>query len=337
LELVTTLRKSDRLFRAFQRAARKAIRAPNATRWNSYLNTLEDAVELKPQYTAFILNNQEVIDCELSAAEWLVIDQTIDFLRPFKEATKACKGDKVTLDKVQLYMDGLRQHYIDQRSEYSTNPAMLGAIVTSWYAFDKYYSLINETGAYTLAALLHPNCRKSYLIASWEPRWVNAGISRARKVWLQYKKAPEEPEKDSSTLTHFERYIAGIQAKQRSSKSGQIDEFDRFINAPPDNIDISALDWWLQPTQERSYPQLSRLAINILSAPAMSAESERVFSGARRTIPWTRARLNSSSIERLECLKHWQKTGLVDDEFEEVGDYIDWPYGSDSPPEAPGT
>ena len=42
----------------------------------------------------------------------------------------------------------------------------------------------------------------------------------------------------------------------------------------------------------------------------MSAEAERVFSGARRTISWERASLSARTIERLECLKHWLKSKL---------------------------
>lgn len=42
------------------------------------------------------------------------------------------------------------------------------------------------------------------------------------------------------------------------------------------------------------------MAIDILSIPAMSAEPERVFSGARRTI-----------IERGECMKNWVKSGIT--------------------------
>ena len=57
------------------------------------------------------------------------------------------------------------------------------------------------------------------------------------------------------------------------------------------------------------------MAIDILSAVAMSAESERVFSAARRTIPWTRARLGGAIIEQIECLKHWQKSGLISGEY----------------------
>jgi len=42
----------------------------------------------------------------------------------------------------------------------------------------------------------------------------------------------------------------------------------------------------------------------------MSAEAERVFSGARRTISWERASLSARRIERLECLKNWLKSKL---------------------------
>lgn len=37
----------------------------------------------------------------------------------------------------------------------------------------------------------------------------------------------------------------------------------------------------------------------------MSAESERVFSGARRTITWERHQLGAEVVEQSECLKSW--------------------------------
>ena len=44
----------------------------------------------------------------------------------------------------------------------------------------------------------------------------------------------------------------------------------------------------------------------------MSAEAERVFSGARRQIPWSRANLGSKTVEQMECLKHWLRNGWLD-------------------------
>lgn len=53
------------------------------------------------------------------------------------------------------------------------------------------------------------------------------------------------------------------------------------------------------------------MAIDILSIPAMSAEPERVFSGARRTISWDRCQLRSHTLERGECMKSWIKSGIT--------------------------
>ena len=59
------------------------------------------------------------------------------------------------------------------------------------------------------------------------------------------------------------------------------------------------------------------MAVDVLSVSPMSAEAERVFSGARRTIhvSWERAALGSGLIERGECLKSWsiQKIPLLND------------------------
>ena len=53
------------------------------------------------------------------------------------------------------------------------------------------------------------------------------------------------------------------------------------------------------------------MAIDILSIPSMSAEAERIFSGARRTISWDRMSLGSTNIERTECLKSWLHSNIT--------------------------
>jgi hypothetical protein len=315
ISFCTSLRRSDRLYGGFRGIAGKVIRAPCDTRWNSYLFTLEDALHCKTAYTTFACENLALEQYQLTASEWQLVEETVAFLQPFKEATKRCEGDDVTLDKVQVMMDWLAQHLKEQKVLHKANTSFLASIVTAWYAFDKYYQLIDSTGAYSAAILLHPNYRKSYLQSAWRKDWVAPGIDRARAIWQRYKQeTTDSASNDTTAMTQYERFLYDIQQRQRGSKGAQ-DEFDRFINAPAESITIPALDWWLEPSQKRSYPQLSRMAIDTLSAMAMSAESERVFSGTRRTIPWTRARLESTTIEHLECLKHWQKGGVISDSF----------------------
>ena len=51
------------------------------------------------------------------------------------------------------------------------------------------------------------------------------------------------------------------------------------------------------------FPLLSSMAIDIFSIPAMSSETERVYSGAKHTITDERSSLHIDTIEVLECLK----------------------------------
>ena len=59
------------------------------------------------------------------------------------------------------------------------------------------------------------------------------------------------------------------------------------------------------------------MAIDILSIPAMSNEPEQVFLGAHYTILWERAQLSAANIERIEYLKHWQKSSISEEKLEE--------------------
>jgi hypothetical protein len=57
------------------------------------------------------------------------------------------------------------------------------------------------------------------------------------------------------------------------------------------------------------------MALDMLSIPAMSADPERLFSGAKITISDRRNRLGIEVIQAIECLKSWLNIveGLEDD------------------------
>jgi len=187
-------------------------------------------------------------------------------------------------------------------------------IATSWYAFDKYYALSDQVSAYGAALLLAPHRRLAYINHVWKPAWKREVLRRTTELWDEYKiKAAEEELASASTeegevLDEFDKYM-----QQQANLTLDRDEFDHFIKGVPSKLAprTSSLDWWLQESNRVAYPGLSRMAIDILSIPPMSAEAERVFSGARRTISWDRFRLGHHNIERLECMKSWIRTGIV--------------------------
>ena len=105
-----------------------------------------------------------------------------------------------------------------------------------------------------------------------------------------------------------------------TSTTEQKDEYELYILKKPIQINCSALDWWLQDEQQQYRSWLSQMTIDILSIPAMSAESEWVFSGARRTISWKRMQLERENIEKIECLKSWICNNIAVEALEDAVD-----------------
>jgi hypothetical protein len=91
------------------------------------------------------------------------------------------------------------------------------------------------------------------------------------------------------------------------------DEFDLYIqeNAIPLDNRTTSLQWWNLPLQRTRFSQLSQLAIEVLSIPGMSDKPERVFSGARRRVPWDRTTTSSRTLEETECLKDWADNRIL--------------------------
>ena len=307
------VRTSDMLYNAFKRlTGGRVIHSPNDTRWNSVYQALTSARAVSGHYSQFIHDRLALSKYEMSIDDWHQIDETVTFLQPFKELTKRCEGDYVTLDKVQESMDYLVHHYEQQRAHHLSNNTLSHALYTSWFAFDKYYQRIDDTGIYAAAILLNPNLRKSYLDITWKKQWIATGLRRAKEIWNQYaSEEVAEEEEEGKILSGFEQWRSDRLKKQRTGRAS--DEFNRFINAASDTIAMPVLDWWQLPSQKEAYPRLHHMAIDVLSAPATAAEGERVFSHGRRVIPWTRAQLASATIEELMCLKHWLLSGVVDD------------------------
>jgi hypothetical protein len=75
---------------------------------------------------------------------------------------------------------------------------------------------------------------------------------------------------------------------------------------PPHHDFDDVRKWWLLPEQQRD-PNLSKMALEILSIPAMSASIERLFSSANMTVSDRSNRLTGDTIEMIESLKSWQK------------------------------
>jgi hypothetical protein len=235
-------------------------------------------------------------------------------------------------------MEFLINYFEEQQKQHSKHSTLLTPLNTAWLLFSKYYGLIDESGAYITAALLHPERRRRWLHNQWntteKKKLLKAGLQRAKTLWQSYRDrleptlANNQVAQDTSTLSAFDRW-----QQQSAVVTDSEDSFEAFIFAPPSRLpmlegrQMSVVQWWAQPTQRQTFPALSQLAIDVLSAFAMSTESERTFSKARRTTSWERSQLSANTIKCSELLKDWLHRGIA---YTLPTDYIDSDQCSDS-------
>lgn len=264
--------------------------------------------------------SDDLRDDSLSENDWNHLAEIADGLQPFHEAALVVEGNAgqghhgavwevlPTLEALLSAMeDG--QKRVNEAGR-GTSPLAV-AYQNAWEKLNKYYNITDDSHSiYAAATLFNPTCRKAYYDKQWitpdMKMWKDKMIAKVRQVWEEdYKgNTPTEARKPPKEPDFLKRYL-------NRNDEDQGDEFDCYIKGStvmfPNNDDEDLLNWWAVSGP----PQLRQQAFDLLSIPAMSAEVERVFSSAKRTISADRHRLNDDTIEYLELLKYWWSRGLA--------------------------
>ncbi|PCD22033.1 hypothetical protein AU210_010943 [Fusarium oxysporum f. sp. radicis-cucumerinum] len=310
------MRENDYRWNEFKKRAGRSLGLDNDTRWNSWFLLLDTTLNLQ-SYVEWYQKKyyQDLRDDYLTPGEWSALGETRAFLQPFWKITQLTEGRYATLDRSLFTMDVLHKHYTQAFQKHSGNATLRSCIAASWAVFDKYYQLTDESPAYGAAIILHPSRRVAHIKKNWPKSWHKSVLDGVRKHWKDYYHElplPTTTPQLRDEIRRLDEYdLLARELDVVSPSMSELDEYDAFTTQPPIVIDCSPLSWWLREEQQQTYPRLSRMAVDILSIPAMSAEPERVFSGARRTISWDRCQLGSRTIERGECMKSWIKSGIT--------------------------
>lgn len=207
--------------------------------------------------------------------------------------------------------------------EYSTR------VDAGWLKLTEYHSLIDESPIYRLAIFLHPNYRFGYFEEHWQDH--KSWIAKARSVikqeyeryereWLEQAEeeaAAEEADEVSSlheddVFKAFESFgrptnFARRRGKRRKIESSQLTSY--WEGDPTAYTVANPIEWW--HAEGSQWPVLQRMALDVFTIPAMSAEPERIFSYGRRKISYERTRLNDDMIEAEMCQKAWLVNKIV--------------------------
>ena len=261
----------------------------------------------------------ELANDTLTVEEWEELQQIHFLLKPFHQLTKQLEGNAVAghhgsiweaLPAIELLLDHLER----QKRIYKENSFLATSVNLAWDKLQEYYKMMDDTPIYAAGLFLHPSYRWDYFKKHWTTTTLRAYLrptqTNIRRLWEEeYQDTLDstvtdgldsgEKEHEDDILTSFLR---------KGLLHTTTDEFQAYFSAPTTAIlpDSNLFTWW----SNSGSPRLTQMAFDILSIPAMSSETERVFSGTKLTISPTRNCLGEDIIEATECLNRWYKADL---------------------------
>ncbi|TKA59147.1 hypothetical protein B0A49_13257 [Cryomyces minteri] len=242
----------------------------------------------------------------LSSYDWDVVANYVTILQPLREAAKRLEARGATgrygaiweviptmnwllqvfEEAKERVAEATTENYPNQEAledHYSTN------VNHGWKKLRKYFEKLDDTPAYYAAVTLHPHLKR-VCINAWKdrPDWIINSDATFQKLWQTYKGRSVTPPQLSITKrvrphSDLSKYMLSLTGTEPQSGNGAPeeaeDEYERWkamkplLYEHPSSSDPIGY-WRMQRTE---FPQLSQLAIDVLTIPASSADCERAF------------------------------------------------------------
>jgi hypothetical protein len=291
----------------------------NDTRWNSWYKMVERALrpKVRQAITVFCAQEPALQEDVLTPSDRVTLAETHKFLEPFHDATIANEGVRNSISDVLPTMDYLL-HHIEAYREATTVPHLATMMETAWAKLADYYEMTEDSPVYSAATVLNPSLKWAYMERTWEDKkeWIEKAKSRVGQLWRDtYKSTTSCPvlrpgSAPESTTRRQNGYKIWMNEQKATIFNMDDDEYEVYCREPVMMISDS-LKWWLELAQRRRFPNLSLMAIDILSISPMSAETERLFSKAKLTVTDQRGSMNCETLNLLECLQSWDSSALI--------------------------
>ncbi|KAF5137685.1 putative AC transposase [Metarhizium anisopliae] len=197
-------------------------------------------------------------------------------------------------------------------------------INSAWLKLNKYYTKLDETPMYYAATVLHPGIQWAFLQKAYGGReeWLCKARHLVQTLWEEeYRDLPIQWQLCDSSLplavraresNPFDSFQDELIPYTSCEEEGIADEFERWLRTKQDvyTKHDNPLQYWSAKRFE--YPRVAKMAIDILSIPAMAAECERTFSSAGSMVSPRRTRLDSSTVSVAQTVRSWLKAGLLE-------------------------
>ncbi|KAJ3517257.1 hypothetical protein NLJ89_g623 [Agrocybe chaxingu] len=286
------------------------------TRWSSTHQMLRHALGFKDpidNYTAHSLHEHE-----LNEQEWEALKHVMDWLRSFREATTQMSATKRSmLSTTHAVFRGLQDDIknILIKLPNDLDPTLKNGLVEAHCKLSDYFTKFDKSNYYHWAALLDPRISYTMLLDDYKDDPDLHGALELAKASLEshfetFYNTPASSQSMISSGTSQDnqrsprKNFASRYTQKRSSATAERNELWEYFRqtAEPANFEkTDPLEWW--HARRESFPNLYRLARDVLCIPGSAVAVERVFSGGRDVIGIRRASLHAQTIRSLMLVK----------------------------------
>ncbi|KAK5995167.1 Putative AC9 transposase-like protein [Cladobotryum mycophilum] len=247
-------------------------------------------------------------------------------LRPQSPRSRSSRTNIITTLPVHT-----REEYLSstlQSEQYSSlrksSKAYLRLSITiAWQKLNDYYIRLGESPLFAAAIILNPEYNIRWLERMWDSDeqliWLRDAKKSLTNYWERWYSHDNDtniynqPSNNEDFLTvalrvkendPYEQWLG----KSKAQPLNNISELEKYLDLDLQGVE-DPVKWWI--SQQQAFPTLSKLALDLLAVPAMAADCERAFSLCKLTLSSQRLSMRSSTLEMLQCLKNWLRTGAI--------------------------
>ena len=127
-----------------------------------------------------------------------------------------------------------------------------------------------------------------------------------RKLWDEvYKPQTEQATTRPAVAQGAQSFNGFTNWVQQQIDREHADELFIYLNESclqtADARSFKSFDWWLETTQQNRYPHLARMAMDVLTIPAMAASTERLFAECKASCE--RSRTSPDTLKEIHLLR----------------------------------
>ncbi|KAL5706065.1 hypothetical protein ACHQM5_024276 [Ranunculus cassubicifolius] len=297
----------------------KGLRQDVATRWDSTFYMLESAVFYKRAFMHLSLTDSNYKDCP-TREEWVKVEKICEYLGLFANVTKLFSGtlyptSNLFFREMFLIQDAIKKA-IASDDEFMN---MMGEKMKE--KFGDYWTKHNIILA--MAVVMDPRYKMNFVEYAFnaiygnnsETKKVRTNLDNLLDLYVKTYSAATtsatQQQDGAQTQLHNTRHGNDLLKDFESFESEeyltapQKSQLELYLLEPKRKITepLDVLDYW--KSNQFRYPELARMARDILSIPISTVASESAFSVGGRVIDQFRSALLPENVESLVCSNDW--------------------------------